>query len=289
MPKTNSPITAAAYWMLITLISFSVLAVAVRELTKSLGTAEILFFRSLFGLIIIAFIVYKTGTKQLKTRQFKKHALRNVAHFLGQYGWVTGIAFIPLADVFALEFTTPIWAVIIAAVMLKEKISRARIAALVFGIIGVMVILQPSTHAIHPAALAVLAGAASYALSHTLTKSIAQFDSPVAIIFYMSLIQLPIAFILSITNWVMPSGIMWLWLVTVAACALLAHYCMAKALSLADAMLVIPLDFLRLPLIMLVGLLLYNEQPEWSLLAGASLMLLGNYLNLKYARTTRNT
>ncbi|VAW82961.1 Membrane protein [hydrothermal vent metagenome] len=277
----NKPIIKASVWMLITLMAFSVLAVSVKESATYLGTAEILFFRSLIGLIIISIVIFFTGLKQIKTNNIKKHVLRNGTHFLGQYGWFYGIAYIPLAEVFALEFTVPIWTAIAAAILLNETVTKTRFLSIILGLIGVLVILRPSSNIIHHAAIVVLVGAIAYGLSHTLTRSIVKHDSPLSIIFYMCLMQLPIGFLLSLNSWVSPTLTTFLWLLLVAITALIAHYALSKALTYADATVVIPMDFLRLPVIMVVGLYFYQESFEWLLLLGGLIMLLGNYLNLR--------
>lgn len=275
--------------MIITLSSFALMAVGAKEVSDSIGTSQILFFRSLIGLVIVFAIISVVGRETIRTVSIGKHTIRNVAHFIGQYGWFYGIAYIPLAEVFALEFTVPIWAAIIATFLLHEKVNKGRVIAIVLGIAGVLVILRPTIEVIHPAALVVLIGAAGYGLSHTLTRAIVMKDSPLSVIFYMCLIQLPIGFVLSLNEWQTPSGIDWLWLIVIGLTALTAHYAMSKALTHADTMVVIPMDFLRLPLIMLVGLYFYDERLEIMLLLGASLMLLGNYINLRYERKRTNT
>jgi len=280
----DEPILKAALWMLVALASFSLMAVAAKELSVSLGTAQILFFRSVIGLLLILVFVSVRGAGNLKTRCFKKHLTRNLAHFVGQYGWIYGLGFIPLAEVFALEFTVPIWTAIAATIVLNEKMTKVRVISIALGLLGVMIILRPVTLTIHPAALAVLVSAMAFGLSHTLTRSIVQQDAALSIIFYMCLIQLPISFVLSLGNWQMPTGSVWLWLLLIGTTAMSAHYSVSKALSYADAMVVIPMDFLRLPLIMLVGFFFYNETIDGFLLLGAVLMLLGNYWSLKRER-----
>ncbi|VAW90185.1 Membrane protein [hydrothermal vent metagenome] len=274
--------------MFVTLLSFSLMAVAVKELSEDLSTSQIIFFRSLVSLIILIPIVNYFGFKEIISSHTGKHVLRNVAHFLGQYGWIYGIAFIPLSEVFALEFTVPIWTALIAMILLKEKLNKSRIISIGLGVVGVVVILRPGIEIVHLASIAVLLGAFSYALSHTLTKSIVKYDSPLSIIFYMAVIQLPIGLVLSFDNWIMPSGNMWWWIVVAGIAALVAHFCMAKAMMFADAMVVVPMDFLRLPLIMIVGLLFYNENIEWLILVGALFMLAGNFVNLKNENKVRD-
>ncbi len=274
--------------MLIALASFALMAVAGKELSKNIGTAEILFFRSLIGLLILLIIISIIGFESIKTMSIKKHMARNASHFFGQYGWFYGIAFIPLAEVFALEFTVPIWTAIAATILLNEAITKIRVVSIALGLLGVLVILRPTVEIIHPAAIVVIVGAMAYGVAHTLTRSIVKHDSPFSVLFYMCLIQLPAGLLLAFSDWVMPSGIMWFWLLVVGVTALSAHYGMSKALIHADAMVVVPMDFLRLPLIMLVGLYFYNEPIEGLFLLGASIMLFGNYLNLQNERVKTN-
>ena len=266
--------------MLVALSGFSLLAVGVKELIDELSIAQILFYRNLIALLIISAIIVYKDKSAFKTKHFKQHTLRNTAHFLGLYGWIYGIAFIPLAEVFALEFTTPIWTAIIAVVLLNEKLNLSRVIAVVFGFAGVLVILRPGIEVIHPASIAVLLGAVGYGLTHVLTKWLSRTDSPLTIIFYMTLIQLPIALLFSLTDWQWPTAVMWVWLIVVALSALFAHFSMSKAMIYADANVVVPIDYLRLPLIMLIGYWLYNENIDLYLVLGAMLMLSGNLISL---------
>jgi drug/metabolite transporter (DMT)-like permease len=245
-----------------------------------LGTFEILFFRSLVGLLLISVLLYgKWG--EVLTSNLKLHGIRNLAHFGGQFGWFYGIAYIPLAEVFAIEFTLPIWTAILATILLGERLTTTRSLAIGFGFAGMLIILRPGLTVIEPAALAVLGGAICYAASHTLTRKLAQEDSPLAILFYMTLIQLPLGLIPALGAWVTPPVMLWPWLLVVGVTALSGHYCMARALVLADATVVVPLDFLRLPLIALTGFLFYNEALDWFVLLGALVMMAGNVINIR--------
>lgn len=285
--RPSSSIFRAALWMSGALASFMAMAIGGRQLAADLSTFQILFFRSLIGLAVIGILALRSGWSALRTPVPGLHLLRNVAHFGGQFGWFYGLAFIPLAEVFAIEFTVPIWTAIWATLLLGERVSGPRFAAIGFGILGLLLIIRPGMEAVHPAALAVLASAVCYALSHTLTKKLAHIDRPLTILFYMTLIQLPLGLLPSLTNWVTPGPALWPWLLLVGLTALSAHYCMTRALALADATVVIPLDFLRLPLIAVVGALFYSEPLNWLVLAGAGLMLYGNWVNIRAERRGR--
>ncbi len=277
----------AALWMTGTLASFMAMAIGGRQLSEDLSTFQILFFRSCVGLLIVGFLLWRSSWRQIFSQQFKVHALRNIAHFGGQFGWFYGIAFIPLAEVFALEFTVPVWTAVLATVLLAEQITPARITAIACGLLGVFIILRPGLAVVNPASLAVLGGAMGYALSHTLTRRLALVDPPLTILFYMTLVQLPLGFAASAFDWHPPSAVMLPWIMVVGGSALSGHYCMARALALADAIFVVPLDFLRLPLIAGVGALIYHEPLDWLVLAGGAVMFGGNLINIKAEQNQR--
>jgi drug/metabolite transporter (DMT)-like permease len=257
------------------------MAIGGRELSAQLSTFQILFFRSVIGCLIVGFFLWCSGWRQILTKNLQIHVIRNISHFGGQFGWFYGIAFIPLAEVFALEFTVPVWTAVLATVLLREQITQARVAAIIFGVLGVFLILRPGLAVISPAALAVLGSAFCYALSHTLTRKLALVDTPLTILFYMTVIQLPLGFVTSIFDWTTPSLAMLPWIIVVGVAALSGHYCMARALAIADAIVVVPMDFLRLPLIATVGFLFYSESLDWFVLAGGVVMFSGNFLNIQ--------
>jgi drug/metabolite transporter (DMT)-like permease len=278
--SNRHPTTRAACWMGGSLLSLVAMAVAARQLSSSMGVFQILFFRSLFGLAAICIILSRSGWRQLKTPQFGTHLVRNVSHFGGQYGWIYALAFIPMAQVFAIEFTAPVWTAILAALILGERFTLPRAASVVLGLVGVFIIVRPGSGMIHPAALAVLFGAMAFALSYTLTKKLSSTDSPLCVLFYMSALQLPFGLIPALSAWVAPPPASWPFIVLVGASGLSTHYCMTKAMKLADATIVVPMDFMRLPLIALVGVLLYGEYVQPTLFAGATLILAGTLLSL---------
>ncbi|MDD1781842.1 DMT family transporter [Enterovibrio sp. ZSDZ35] len=267
--------------MSVALASFCLMAVAAKELSNEVDTFQVLFFRSFIGLIVITSILLASRNASLFTTQrIKLHGMRNSVHFLGQMAWFIGIGLLPLAEVFALEFTVPLWTALIAALFLKERLTVKKLLSIAFGFAGVLVIVQPGMKAIDAASLIVLASAIGYAIAHTCTKSLSSTEHPLTILFYMSLIQLPIGFALAMLNWKTPEGIQWFWLATVALTSLTAHFSIAKAMQNAEATVVVTMDFLRLPLIAVVGVLFYAEPFEVALLAGAALMLFGNLINV---------
>jgi len=285
MSGQRAPAVRAALWMSGALVSFMAMAISGRELAAELTTFQILFFRSLVGLVVVAILLQRSGWTQVETRMFGTHLVRNLAHFGGQYGWFYGLAFIPLTEVFAIEFTVPIWTAILATIFLGERMNRMRALAVAVGFVGVLVILRPGVAIVSPGALAVLGGALGYAASHVFTKRLSSTETPLAILFYMTVIQLPLGLVPALPGWVWPSAASWPWVVVVATTALSAHYCLARAFRLADASVVVPMDFLRLPLIAIVGFVFYDEALQVWVLVGAVIVFAAAWLNLKSARS----
>ncbi|TVV45725.1 DMT family transporter [Thalassolituus sp. C2-1] len=281
MLTNRHPAFLAALWMSGALLSFMLMAISGRELSHSLTTYQILFFRSVIGVLVISILLSRSGWQQIRTQRLKTHWLRNIAHYAGQYGWFYGLAFIPLAEVIAIEFTTPVWTALLAFFLLKERLTGARLQALVLGIAGLLLILRPGAGVLQPAAFAVLGGALGYAFSYIQTKSLTRTDTPLCILFYMTLMQLPFGLVPSVLNWTTLAAETLPWILLVGITAMSAHFCMAHAFRLADATVVVPMDFLRLPLIAVVGYLFYQESIDLFVLAGAVLMFSGNLLNLR--------
>ncbi len=257
------------------LFSFCFMAVAARELSHGINTLEILFGRSLVGLVgSVGLIV---GTRQwalFKTEKFKFHVGRNLLHYFGQYGWFLGVSLLPLSQVFAIEFTSPLWTTLLAAVFLGEALTLKRVFAVVLGFTGVYVIVNPGQGMMNIGALCVLIAAVCFSSGNIFTKRLVQTDNPLTILFFMSAIQLPMGLALSYTSLTMPEGVQWLWLFVVGLSSMTSHFCMARAMQKTDISVVVTLDFLRLPLITLIGVFVYAEVFQPIMVLG-SLMVLG--------------
>src|SRR5437899_10737862 len=247
-----------ALWMVGALLSFSLMAVAVRELLRTMGGFETLFLRSLVSFVLVLAILPRFGLGVLRTRRFGLHAVRNVLHFGGQYAWVYAIAMLPLATVFAIEFTMPVWTAVLAVPILGERLNRGRIVMLVLGIAGVLIILRPGFALVQPAALVMLAGSFAYASMNVATKRLSESDSALAVVFYMAAVQLPLALVPALPQWVAPQLNDLPWIILVGSAGLTAHFCLTRAFRVADATLVAPIDFLRLPLVAVVAVRFYG-------------------------------
>lgn len=275
------PTIRAVLWFCGTMAGFIGMAVAARDLWHTMSIFEILAFRSFIGVVVMLPFVLRGGLAGLATPNIKLHGLRAVVQLGGQACWIYGVALLALAEITALEFTVPLWAALLAAPLLGERLQRHKWIATIGGFIGVLIILRPGVVAVSFPALVVLAGGVFYALSGIFVKYLTRTDTPRIIVFYMNLIQLPIGLIPALFVWVTPSWADVPWILIWGLSGLFAHYTMARALKLADISLIYPLDFLRLPFMALIGYLFYAEALDPWIVLGAVIIFGGNYYSVR--------
>jgi drug/metabolite transporter (DMT)-like permease len=248
MDQPAKSIPKAAAWMGAAIAAFVVMAVAGRELSSTMGPAQMIAFRNIICLAILSLVMTRIGWKFAGTARPGRHVLRNMVHFFSQFGWFYAIARIPIAEVFAIEFTTPIWTALIAALFLGERLNAARVAAIALGFGGVLVILKPGMEIFNPASLAALAAAFGFAVTHAFTRDLVQTDKAVTVIWWMNLVQLPVALAFALPVWATPGPAQWPWILAMGLTGVGSHYFLSRALQYGEASVVVPIDFLRLPL-----------------------------------------
>ena len=270
----------AFFWMLGAITSFCLMAVAARELDGHIDKFELLAIRSTVGIILLVIIMIAIKRPTLMyTKRMNTHLGRNVFHFIGQFSWLVGIGLLPLAQVFAIEFTVPLWVLIMASLFLGEAITKRKVLSVALGLAGVAVILKPGMQVLDTGAIVMLIAALCFAVTFIITKSLLTTEHPLTVVFYMTLIQLPLGAMMAGADWTMPAPWMWPWVMAVALTGLSGHYCLSKAFQLADVSVVISVDFLRLPIIAAIGMWLYSETVEVSVIFGGALMIVANLVN----------
>ena len=271
-------------WMSGAVLSFCAMAVAARELLKHLGTFEILALRTGVSLLIVLALALRTGTATLKTRRIGIHAWRNGVHLGGQASWVYAIGALPLATVFAIEFTAPIFTALLAVLFLHERMSSGRAVMLALGLAGVLVILRPGFGVFQPAALVMLFGSLCFAVQFIGTKKLSSTESPMAVLFWMSVIQTPVSLVAALPGWIAPGLADLPWILVMGAGSFTAHYCMTRAMKLADATVIVPVDYFRLPLIAVVGAAFYAEPFDPLVFLGAAMIFAGVWFSVARER-----
>ena len=281
----TSKIVRVILWMIGALLSFSVMAVSIRELARGgLSIFEILAIRSGVALLVLAFLllVRKDLRPHARPRRMGLNLFRNVVHYASQYSWALSLTMLPLAMVFALEFTMPAWTALLAVWFLHERLTPSRLGVVVLGLVGVLVILRPGITDFNPAAILVLLAAFGYAITMITTKQLTATETTFGIVFWMAVIQFPLSLIGSNpavfmhleTRDILPA-------MGVGIAGLTSHYCLSNAFRSGDATLVVPLDFIRIPLIAVVGWAFYGERLDIFVLLGALIIVSGVLWNLR--------
>ncbi|MGD9804872.1 MAG: DMT family transporter [Hyphomicrobiaceae bacterium] len=289
--ESSGHVLAAAKWMTIALFAFSGIGIAAREAGRSLGALDIMVYRSWLGLSILAIVQYANGRSvvDLRTKQLPLLTLRSAVHFVAQYAWLVAVTLIPLAQLFAIEFTAPLWTALLAPLFLKERLTGTRMLAAALGFAGILIVVSPGSLAIGPGTIYAFIAAIGFAFHFLMTKRLTRNDSAFLLLFYTHLIQGFIALALAATTLKVPSPMTALWIVALTVLGLFAHYGLARAFALADAIVVAPMDFLRLPLIAVVGVVFYNENLATSLVVGAAIIVAANFLNIWGERRRRGS
>ena len=274
----------AGFWMLGAMISFTLMAISGRSLADKLDTFEIMTYRSFIGIAIVLLFAYRAGTLgEVRTRYLKLHIIRNIFHFSGQNLWFFAILYVPLSQMFVFEFSTPLWVAVCAPLVLGERLTLSRFMAAAIGFFGILVVARPDFSDVNPAIIAAAFCAVGFAGATLATKILTRTETITAILFWLTVLQAVFGVICAGYDGVMdvPRGSEWLWVVIIGICGLCAHFCITTALQLAPATIVTPFEFLRLPLITFVGVVLYGEQLEWLVFLGAFIVLLANIMNIR--------
>lgn len=264
-------------WMLLAVAVWSAMMVLVRALSADYTSFQILFIRTLVGLLLLAPLLRDSGFRTLKSRRFPLHLLRAIFAYFGMLGLFVGIGEIPLSDVVTLSFTQPIFVVVLAAILLGERFGGARLAATLGGFAGVLIVLRPGFEIIGFGAAVVLASAVSYACSNMCIKKLTSTENVVATTLWVNILMCPLAGIPAAIYWVPPTASDLALLVGVGITGTAGIWFITKAYAAADMSAVVPFDFLRLPIVGVAGWLLFNEPTDIWTVFGAIVIFASTY------------
>ncbi|GAA4229543.1 DMT family transporter [Sagittula sp. NFXS13] len=277
-------------WMTGAIASFTTMAIAGRAVSIDLDTFEIMLYRSLIGVVLVVVAASLARTRQqITTRSMHLQVVRNLFHFSGQNLWFYSITVLPLAQVFALEFTSPFWVMLMGALILGERLTKNRILAAVVGFIGILIVTRPSPDTLEFGQLTAALAAIGFAGSAVFTRLLTRTETITCILFWLTVTQATFGLICAGIDGdiALPAAESWPWVALIAFAGLVAHFCLTTALSLAPATVVMPIDFARLPVIALVGIILYQEPLDPLVLLGAAVIFAANYANIRYETRAR--
>jgi len=284
----NNPIKAGI-WMMGSVLSFTLMAVAGRQVLHELDTFEVMAYRSIMGVFVVLVIAKASGTiNEINIQQLRLHLTRNITHFVGQNLWFFALNAITLAQLFAFEFSVPVWVALFAPFFLSEKLTLKRFMAASIGFIGILIVARPDEIGLTPGILAAALCAICFTGTGIATKLLTRKQSITCILFWLTMMQTIFGVICAGYDFqiTVPSKSTLPWVVVIGFAGLTAHFCITRALQLADAMVVYPMDFVRLPIATAVGVLFFDEPIQIFVFIGAIIILGANFLNIMSSRNT---
>jgi drug/metabolite transporter (DMT)-like permease len=269
-PIANTPATLRGPLLMSgAAVAFSAMAGFIRLATEELHPFEVVFFRNLFGLLIMTPWLMRAGLRVLSTEHMGLYLWRTVLGIFAMMGWFWALTVMPLAEAVSLSFTAPLFIAVGAAVFLGEVVRARRVSATIIGFLGTLIILRPGTEAISPASMVIIASAALMAGSALIIKRLALYDPPDTIVTWMVVMLTPVSLIPALFVWQTPSLQTWIWMFLVGLCGTVGHMLFTRSFKVAEVTAVVPFDFLRLPCTALIGFLAFNEEVDMYTWIGA--------------------
>ena len=274
-------------WMTLAALFYACTYGVVRYLSQAIPVFEIVFFRSFLGVLLMLPWLARTGLGALRTQRMELYWARTGLNYFGMSCLMYGLANLALQDVTALMFTVPLFTVMFVALLLKEKVGLARWFALAVGFAGALVIIRPGIVELSLASIGVLATSAAYSLVNTSTKSLAQTDDSNLIVFYVFALMALVGIGPAIYVWVTPTAWQWPWIIAMGLFSSAATQCVTRSLAAADAGVVMPFNFLKLPFSVVIGFICFTEYPDlWTGIGAAIIFTSTFYISRREARQT---
>jgi len=281
--------TKAIILNILSIVFFSIMVIFVRKASENLHILEVVFFRNLLAFIVMLPILKSTGLAAIKMNNTKLFFMRGFFGAIGMLAGFTCLTLIPLAQATAISFSKPIFVTIGATIFLGEIIKARRIAAIIIGIIGMLIIVQPGVNSFSFGIMLAIIGALIHSINALIVKKLTLTDTPQAIVTWMVIILIPITFILAIPVWEWPSFETWLYLWGIAIVGTLGHFSWTKSYSMANITSLEPIEFLKLPIMALLGWMIFSEIPgTWTWVGGLIIFMSTIYISHREAKATNS-
>ena len=264
-------------WMLISSLFYALIYVVVRALSETFDVNQIVFFRAVLGSAFMLPWLFTVGISALRTSKLGLYLWRMFFSYIGAVAWMYGIAGMPLADANALMFTMPLFTLVLAAIMLSERPGLHRWSATVVGFAGALIILRPGVIDISLAAIATLFAAAAFSAALIGSKKLTATENPNAMVFYLYTLMIPGAAIGAYFNWTPPGVDDVPLLFALGLCTVGAQQCQTRAFRAAPASLVVIVNYVQLPLIALLGWMIFDQSTNLFTWMGAAVICLSTY------------
>lgn len=266
----------AALLMLGSTLAFGLMAIAIRYATRYVPTQEVAFFRNAFGLLALLPMLIRPGSAPLKTQQLPRYFLRSAIGLASMLCAFWAIGHLPISQAISLSYSTPLFVTIAAVLWLGETVRMRRWAAVIIGFIGVLIIVRPGSTNFTPGTLVAVGAAVLSSLVAIQIKQLTRVDSADTVVFYTYVFWVPLSLVPALFVWVWPTGVAWVWLVATGVLGTLGQLLWTRALRLGEVSALTPISFMQLPLVSLLGWLLFNEALDRWTVIGAGIILGAN-------------
>ena len=255
-------------------LCFAGLSAQVKFLSTDLHGFVITFWRNFWGLFFMLPWLMRQGLGELSWPRIRMFTLRSALSLASMLCGFTSLSYLTLANATALSFTAPLFATIMAALVLGEVVRRRRWSATLVGFIGVLIVLRPGVAGFGIGEILALAGAFLTALVIIVVKQMSRTEPSNAIVAYMVLLLTPMSLVVAVPFWSWPQGGDWVFVVGMGLAGTIGHVCWTRAISIADASVVVPFDYVRLVFTILIGIFAFAEHPDAYTLAGSAIIVL---------------
>lgn len=266
----------AALLMLGSTLAFGLMAIAIRYATRYVPTQEVAFFRNAFGLLALLPMLIRPGSAPLKTQQLPRYFLRSAIGLASMLCAFWAIGHLPISQAISLSYSTPLFVTIAAVLWLGETVRMRRWAAVIIGFIGVLIIVRPGSTSFTPGTLVAVGAAVLSSLVAIQIKQLTRIDGADTVVFYTYVFWVPLSLVPALFVWVWPTGLAWVWLVATGVLGTLGQLLWTRALRLGEVSALTPISFMQLPLVSLLGWLLFNETLDRWTVIGAGIILGAN-------------
>ena len=266
----------AALLMLGSTLAFGLMAIAIRYATRYVPTQEVAFFRNAFGLLALLPMLIRPGSAPLKTQQLPRYFLRSAIGLASMLCAFWAIGHLPISQAISPSYSTPLFVTIAAVLWLGETVRMRRWAAVIIGFIGVLIIVRPGSTSFTPGTLVAVGAAVLSSLVAIQIKQLTRVDSADTVVFYTYVFWVPLSLVPALFVWVWPTGLAWVWLVATGVLGTLGQLLWTRALRLGEVSALTPISFMQLPLVSLLGWLLFNETLDRWTVIGAAIILGAN-------------
>ncbi len=278
---------AGIFWMCLATLISSIAGGMVRALEGEIPAYVLVLCRNAVALAVLIPVVQRMQIGLPHRSQATTYVFRVLFTFAGMALLFFALGRMPIADVYALQYTVPLFTILLAVLILKQKAGVHGWAACVLGFAGALIVMRPGLIEITAASAAAIGCAVMYAGSNTTIKLLAQRDSPEAITFWTNLFMLPLSAILAAMFWVSPSMAQWPLVIGVAIVSALGGYCFTRSVSAADARVVQPFQFSRMIFATAIGFLMFSELPDFWTWVGAGVIFGASYYVVWYEGRAR--